>query len=67
MGLFAIQPKHHFSFEDEIHLLLSAFALVVIVNKRLISVRRHEEIRSERVDPERVLERVPRRLIRTAV
>jgi len=39
----------------------------VIVDQRLISVRRHEEIGSERVDSERVLERVPRRLVRTAV
>jgi len=47
--------------------LLSALPLVVLLNKRLVSVSRHEEIGSEGVDPERVLERIPGGIVWAAI
>jgi hypothetical protein len=47
--------------------LLSALSLVVLLNKRLVSVSRHEEIGSERVDPEHVLERMPSGIVWAAI
>jgi hypothetical protein len=46
MSLLAVQLRRHFSFEDDVQLLLSAFALVVIFNKRLATLGRHKEVRS---------------------
>jgi hypothetical protein len=55
------------SFEDDIQLLLSTRPLVVLLNKRLVSVSRQEQVGSEGVDPERVLERLPGGIVRGAV
>jgi hypothetical protein len=59
--------ERNLSFEDHIQLLLSTRPLVVLLDKRLVSVSRHEQIGSEGVDPERVLERIPGGIVRTAV
>jgi hypothetical protein len=58
--------ERNLSFEDHIQLLLSTRPLVVLLNKRLVSVSHHEEVGSEGVDPERVLERIPGGIVRAA-
>jgi hypothetical protein len=47
--------------------LLSARPLVVLLDKRLVGLSRQEQVDAERVDPERVLERVPDGIVRAAV
>jgi hypothetical protein len=59
--------ERNLSFEDHIQLLLSIRPLVVLLDKRLVSVSRHEQIGSEGVDPERMLEWIPSGIVRAAV
>jgi len=65
--VLAVELKHNLAFEDDVELLLSAALLVVLLNKRLVWMRSHEEVGSEGVDPERVLERIPGGIVRAAV
>ena len=65
--MLAVQLERNLAFEDNVQLLLSAAPLVVLLHKRLVSMRRHEEVGSEGVDPERVLERIPGWIVRTTV
>jgi hypothetical protein len=66
-SVLAVQLKHNLAFEHDVELLLSAALLVVLLNNRLVWMRRHEDVGSEGVDPERVLERMPGGIVRTAV
>jgi hypothetical protein len=49
-----------------VQLLLPARAFVVFFDECLIGTTRNEEVDSERVDAERVLERVPQWIMRAA-
>jgi hypothetical protein len=66
-SLLAVQLEHDLALEDDVQLLLSAAPLVVLLDECLISTRRHEEVGSEGVDPERVLKRIPGRIVRATV
>ena len=59
--------ERNLSFEDYIQLLLSTRPLVVLLNKRLVTVSRDKQVGSEGVDPERVLERIPGGIVWAAV
>jgi hypothetical protein len=59
--------ERNFSFEDQIQLLLTTRPLVVLLNERLLSVSRHEQVGAEGVDPERVLKRIPGGIVRATV
>ena len=65
--LFAIQLEYRFTLEHEIHLLLTALAFLVLFNEGLLRPSRDEKVEAERVDPERMLQRIPRWIVRSAI
>ena len=65
--MLTVELEDCLTFEDHVELLLPAGMFVVLFDKRLVGTTRHQDVGSEGVDPEYVLEWVPDRIVRFAV
>lgn len=65
--MLAAELEDGLPLEDDVELLLPARPFVVLFDQRLVCTTRYEDIGSEGVDPECVLEWVPQRIAWLAV
>jgi hypothetical protein len=65
--MLAVELEHGLTLEDQVELLLPARMFVVLFDKRLVGATCHQDVGSESVDPEYVLEWVPHRIVWLAV
>ena len=65
--MLSVQLEGGLTFENHVELLLSARMFVVLFDEGLIGTTRHQDVGAEGVDPQCVLERVPRRIAWLAV
>jgi hypothetical protein len=65
--MLAVELEDGLTLENDVELLLPARVFVVLFDERLVGSTRDQDIGSEGVDSQCVLERVPRRIVWLAV
>ena len=65
--MLAVELEDGLTREDHVELLLPARIFVVLFDKRLVGATRYQDVGSEGVDPECVLEWVPDRIVLFAI